>query len=270
MHEIAFICPTYNHFVYAHHAVQTFFEYSPQNSICFLIDDASPEWQDVDWKRFYQGLPRERIVELRSKTNRGLTHSWNWGLRKARDMKATYTICGNSDILFTQGWYQPMIHHLENTDRVEMTGPVSNAAGITAKGAQSITKYISDYKNSDSQEYLNRLAKRLRSEHGGEYTISPSGVNGFFQFAKTATWWKYAFDSRNPYRPRNDYNSKGGRNPTPLMTLNEDELQRRWRSYGALSGVVVDSFIFHYRAVSRGKKYLRGKWARMSQKRRGS
>ena len=38
------------------------------------------------------------------------------------------------------------------------------------------------------------------------------------------------------------------------MTLQEYELQGRWHAAGLRSGVVLSSFVFHYRAVSRGEK----------------
>lgn len=269
MPEIAFICPTYNHFVYAHHAIASFFKYSPADSVCLLIDDASPEWEKIDWDAFYQGIPREKVVTLRSKENRGLTHSWNWGLRKARDLGAQFTIAGNSDILFTNGWEEPMVQALKADTNIKMVGPLSNAAGITAKGKQDVARYYPKYKVTDDANYLNIVARFLkRRRPAGEIVPSASGVNGFFQMAATKTWWDNAFDLNNCYRPRNDYNSKGHRNRTPLMTLNEDELQKRWRANNANSGIVTRSFIFHYRAVSRGDRYKKGGWYRLKDKNR--
>jgi hypothetical protein len=47
------------------------------------------------------------------------------------------------------------------------------------------------------------------------------------------------------------------------MTGNEDELQSRWRAKGMKFAAALGSFIFHYRSVSRGKKFAKGKWLRM-------
>jgi GT2 family glycosyltransferase len=49
-----------------------------------------------------------------------------------------------------------------------------------------------------------------------------------------------------------------------MMTGNEDELQARWAKKGMKSGVVLSTFIFHYRSVSRGDKYKWGRWYRQS------
>ena len=64
----------------------------------------------------------------------------------------------------------------------------------------------------------------------------------------------HAYDAEHVFKPRNDVNSRGHKNPTPLMTLQEYELQGRWHAAGLRSGVVLSSFVFHYRAVSRGEK----------------
>ena len=51
-----------------------------------------------------------------------------------------------------------------------------------------------------------------------------------------------------------------------LMGINfdqyEDELQDRWKAKGWKFGVACGSFIFHYRSVTRGIKYAKGKWSR--------
>jgi len=87
-------------------------------------------------------------------------------------------------------------------------------------------------------------------------------VNGFFQIAKMQTWVDGKYDADHFYCPRNDFTSRGHKNPTPLMTLNEDELMGRWAKKGWKFAVIPSSFIFHYRAVTRGKRYTAGKWFR--------
>lgn len=267
MPRICFICPTYEKFAYAREAIKTFFEYT-DDGFCLLVDDASREWAKTDWNAFFKGIPREKVAYHHFETNGGLTRSWNHGLRMARDRAAEYTICGNSDILFTENWHERMTYHLENTPNLGMVGPLSNAPGITAKGRQEIKNYFKGFSLTDDQDYLNCVAKHIyKNRPEVDLDVkTPAGVNGFFLMAKTRTWWSFPFDKRNCFKPRNDKNSKGRRNPTPLMTLNEDELQRRWMNHGFRSGIVLSSFIFHYRAVSRGDKYKRGQWYRMGKK----
>jgi GT2 family glycosyltransferase len=182
----------------------------------------------------------------------------------AKQQPTDYVICGNNDILFTDNWHERMVYHLDNTPNVGMVGPMSNAPGITAKPYQEIKQVYPEFALTDNQKYLNHVANHIYENRGDNdlITDTPAGVNGFFLMAKLRTWWSYPFDKLNCFKPRNDRNSKGRRNPTPLMTLNEDELQRRWRNHGTISGVVRSSFIFHYRAVTRGEKYKRGQWYR--------
>jgi hypothetical protein len=49
------------------------------------------------------------------------------------------------------------------------------------------------------------------------------------------------------------------------MTLSEYELQGRWRKDNLHIGFCPGSFVFHYRAVTRGDRYKRGKWYRKRQ-----
>jgi hypothetical protein len=47
------------------------------------------------------------------------------------------------------------------------------------------------------------------------------------------------------------------------MTLNEYELQRRWKETGLkVRRRCLGSYVFHYRAVSRGDAHKKGDWVR--------
>lgn len=261
--SIAFICPTYNARElqpYTLRALRSFFQHSPDESIAIVIDDASPDWGE--------DLVEEMIATIRIKEYQGLawthcpewgglTRSWNAGMHTGRP--ADYIIAGNNDIVFSPGWWKPLVDALEAG--YDMVGPVSNAPGVTGDGKALVSLYLPPgYKPDDSDEAIAATAEQLK-RHSGEIVEAP--VNGFFQFAKSDTWWSGAYDERHVFRPRNDFNSKGQPNPTPLMTLNEDELRGRWLKMGRRFGIVPESFIFHYRAVSRGDKFRHGQWARM-------
>ena len=153
-----------------------------------------------------------------------------------------------------------MLHALHNG--YELVGPLSNAPGVSAKKSQQVWQYLDGYETSDDLSKVNAVQAYLLSAYMGSVVESP--VNGFFQMAKLSTWWDGRFSEHDVYRPVNKYTSKGFLNRTPLMTLNEDELQGRWRNKGWRSAACLSSFIFHYRAVTRGKSYAAkgGKWFR--------
>jgi glycosyltransferase involved in cell wall biosynthesis len=250
---IAVIVPTYEAFDYSRRTLLSLFKYTP-NAAAIVVDDGSPNWND----QWYEGVGG-RVITHRFEKNGGLTRSWNKGLRIAENTTAEYTVCGNNDILFTTGWWRGMVGALK--DGLSLTGPLSNAPGVTAKGLQGITLYVKNYVLTDDPKYNNRLATRLYKTYHFEHRETP--VNGFFMMARTETWVKHAYDAEHAFKPVNHYAPSGRRNPTPLMTCNEDELQSRWRKAGLRCGVALGSYIFHYRSVSRGKKFAKGQFLRI-------
>ena len=260
MLTIGFVCPTYKAnelHAYTERAITSFFETTP-NGVVILADDASPDWGKYELKLEELGsklnISKDRFRVIRFDRVGKLTRSWNSGLRLAAHLKLDYAIAGNNDVIFTPRWYSGLLHALDNG--YEMVGPLSNAPGVTAKGIQEIKHYTDKYKLSDSPEVLKSIADDIYDRHLGKVFESP--VNGFFQMAKMRSWIAGMYDTNNFYRPVNKFTSKGKPNRTPLMTLNEDELQGRWRKKGMLSAVVCSSYIFHYRAVSRGPKHKKG------------
>ena len=79
----------------------------------------------------------------------------------------------------------------------------------------------------------------------------PININGFFMLAKTTRWWEGKFNEQHVF------------DPSKIMTGNEDELQRRWHKQQFRTGFVPSSFVFHYRAVSRGDRYKHKGWLRI-------
>ena len=265
MVKIAFICPTHREselHAYTASALRTFFD-TTANGVGIVVDDASEGWESAHTSHL-KGLAAhegQECVVFRYADWGGLTRSWNKGLSIAKDMGCDYAICGNNDVLFPPMWYQGLLHAMESG--YSLVGPLSNAPGVTAKKKQEVQRYFPDYKPSDDLAYINMVQKFLLDKFLGDVIDAP--VNGFFQMAKMTTWLRGSYSRNFVYRPRNERTSKGYRNPTPLMTLNEDELQGRWRELGFKSGVVPSSFIFHYRAVTRGGRYKKGLWTRKSE-----
>lgn len=258
--RIGFICPTHREAEFHDYtlaALSSFFRHTPCGEAIVVAD--APSAGDLGFldqlKTEFAGQPL-KIAPLAQWG--GLTRSWNYGLQWAQAQRHDYAICGNNDVLFTEFWYEGLIDALQAG--YGLVGPVSNAPGVSSNGLADVWRYFPAYELDDSYESLQETALYLRRNYRRQ--AIPAPVNGFFQFAKTTTWWQGAFDESHVYRPRNDFNSRGQRNPTPLMTLNEDELQGRWRRKGWKTAIVPSSFIFHYRAVTRGDRYKKGRWMR--------
>lgn len=252
---LVFNCPTWEGFVYARRTVESFFKYTPEsvNPICVITDDCSPSFKEQNWDFWYDGpeggfsLPRERIVHRHYLENKGLTRSWNSGISIARELEGKYAIAGNADIIFTPGWHRALIHFLQQG--VRLVGPVTNAPGLTNRQQQNVRNFFPNYRVTDEREYLHEVAGYLWRTYGTE-TIRYMMINGFFTMSTVANWIEGAFDAQHVF------------DPSKKMQGNEDELEVRWQRKQWKIGFVPGSFVFHYRAVSRGEKFLHTGWMR--------
>lgn len=265
MRRIGFICPTYNAREldpYTRTALTSFLDTTPQG-VAIVVDDGSRGWTDA-YARSLQSLTQSRpgteMHIIQFPLAGGLTRSWNAGLALADKLGLTYAIAGNNDVIFTPSWYSGMVHALAHG--YDLVGPLSNAPGTTANGLQEIERYYSDYELTDDPVSLQQVAQTLHETYLGH--VVEHSINGFFQMATLDSWRKGMYSATEYYRPRNDIRSNGKRNPTPLTSGNEDELQQRWHQLEMPSAIVLSSFIFHYRAVSRGDAYKRGRWYRQA------
>lgn len=265
MLKLGFICPVYNASVFASYTQKSlisFFETTP-NGVAIVVNDGELGWSSeyeqslFDLKSAY---PEASLHILKFSDNAGLTRSWNAGLAKAVELDLNYVVVGNNDIIFSENWYEGMLCALANG--YSLVGPISNAPGVTAKGRQNVELYVPNYKLTDDLIEINKVAEYVRHEYFGR--TNQSRINGFFMMATLKSWIKGKFDEHHFFKPINNYTSKGYLNSTPTMTLNEDELQSRWAKNKLKFGVVLSTFIFHYRSVSRGDKYKKGKWYRQS------
>jgi GT2 family glycosyltransferase len=264
MERMLVVIPTYNHFDYASKAHDSVLA----GTACVLpriliVDDASPDVvkPTADFLAFRDRLTYGPCVTrnwYRFATNGGLTRSWNFGLYMARVLNCEYACVANSDVVFPRGWDQAIIAGLGQYDLV---GPVTNAPGTEKE--QYVGQYSHFYRKDAIESDHQKVQDELAQDRQDQFREGP--LNGFCMIARTATWWKHAYSDRHVFRPRNDFNSKGQPNPTPLMTLNEYELQARWRAAGLRSAVCLASYVLHYRAVSRGDSHRRGDWLRKSE-----
>lgn len=246
--EIALVLPQFNKFSYNRRAILSALKYTNRTVMIIVIDDASTFYDRQDWSAWRKDIPESQLVFKHFGKNQGLTAGWNYGLRTARNLGIKYTVCTNSDILFTRNWDVALINQLERG--YQLVAPVTNAPGPTNMGAQHVKNFCPFYKLDDSPGVLNEVAHYLRDKY--QDTVKPSVVNGFFMMAKTEQWWKGCFaEPEFVFNPKNK------------MVRNEDELQGRWLRKRWKIGFVPSSFIFHYRAVSRGDNFKHRGWFRL-------
>ncbi len=264
--RLLIVIPTYGHFDYAARAARSALEHTlcVEPHIVF-VDDASPEWlqDNPELPRPLLDVAKEhpgRVSCLHFAVNGGLTSAWNSGLCIAHCDKYEYACVTNSDVLFTLGWDSALIGALERG--ADLVGPVTNAPGTEKAqhvcrwfGIPSVSQVV-----TDDEAVLCRQAGLLWEVNGGKFVEGP--INGFCMLAKTSTWWGHKFGDNLVFKPRNDFNSRGQKNPTPLMTLQEYELQGRWRAAGLKIGFCPGSLVFHYRSVSRGERHKSPGWYR--------
>lgn len=217
------------------------------------MDDASPGVTDTQWSKWSTECAdyAQRFDE-----NGGLTRSWNKGLRMARYLGATYAICGNSDTIFSPGFDTGLLEALE---KAHLVGPVSNAPGWGCK-RQNIENYCANYELTDNRAAINDTAAALRDQpvrlqlprreiisnaDGESVTVNyPETLNGFTLCARTDDWWSGAYDSSQVF------------NPGYPMEGSEAELQIRWAHLDRIAAIAPRSFVFHYRAITRGDDHL--------------
>lgn len=264
--SMAVVIPTYGHFDYARDAVETLLDCtSGVTPHVIVVDDASPDWSEA-WADEVRALG-PGVDVFRFEENGGLTRSWNRGLRAAANCRDEYACVTNSDVLFTPGWDLPFLRVLAKCPGA-LLGPLTNAPGNCPH--QYVGHWSKLYANTGdpwSEHSRSMVAGELSDnwydEDHWEWEFVEAEVNGFCMVARTYAWSANAYDGYHVFRPRNNFDSAGRPNPTPLMTLNECELQARWkRRAGFVVGFCKASYVFHYRAVSRGDRHLRGDWAR--------
>lgn len=112
---------------------------------------------------------------------------------------------------------------------------MTNAPGH--RQIQQISRSLPGYKVSDADVAIDAVQLQLQDQRYNR--VVPGGINGFCMVARTADWWAGAFSTDAVF------------NPIKKMTGNEDELQRRWEAKKMRMASARNSFVFHYRSVSR-------------------
>lgn len=269
--KLLIVVPVFNHFDYAAKVVVSALQRTTGvfEPTVVVVDDASPDRRSFPGKeawncfqlclrdmRHLYGEDRVRLVLCEE--NFGLTHAWNVGLQTAREGGFDACCVTNSDVIFTKDWDAGVYYSLR---KASLVGPVTNAPGNTH--SQYVGRYsiVYDKAKKDDADHINDVARELYAAQHGR-TLDVPSVNGFCMAAWTKTWWDNAHDADHVFKPRNDYYVNGAKNPDPLNEAQEDEFQRRLTAAGGTVGVALDSYVYHYRAVSRGDQHRKGDWAR--------
>jgi hypothetical protein len=249
--RVAFILPTRGAFDYAKAAAESFLR-ACSDGVVYAIDDASPGG-DLGLAQVGFGIDDpKRFRTHRFEEHDGLTRSWNLGLKWAREEGVEYTLCGNSDLLFSQSFLHPL---LDAANGAAAVGPVSNAPGLTAPSKQAVTAYLREYQLSDDQNDIDAVGFQLQSGRPRLPVKSP--INGFCMLGRTQVWWDHAYDAKHVFNPAN----KMSRQESVWQGLGPGADRNRPRP---LTKVVPQSFVFHYRSVSREGAKRPGLWMRKS------
>lgn len=226
---IAGIIPTYGCFDYAELATKSFLD-SESESVAIIVDDCSPDWNE-EW---LSSFDKSRIIVHRFNENKGLTRSWNWGIRKSSAINAKFVMVGNSDLLFPKNWFKPF--ESQFSLGWEFLGPLTNAPGN--RPIQNIKKYLPEYTVSDTTESLENTMHKLSL-----LNIKPAihgNINGFCMVGRPRSWRFYDMFDEERY---------------PMTHQESNFFSRVFKSGGGSTvGVVTGSFIFHYRSVTKGLK----------------
>jgi len=288
---LGIVIPVYGKFEYVLRAARSALE-NTKTFVPYLVivDDASPErlHRDIhhpddpygnylfNLRYLREEFGESRVIQIECAENGGLTRAWNIGLRVAANRSGFETMLGrpfdaccvtNSDVVFPSDW-DAFVFQALTFAGYSLVGPVTNAPGTNKEQYVANYSAIYDRAKKDDATHMFEVQRELLHAQGARY--KQTTLNGFCMVAYTRTWWDNAYDPEYVFRPRNDFNSKGEPNPTPLMTLNEYELQARWHGAGLKTAACLGSYVYHYRAVTRGDKHKRGDWARLPPPRGGT
>lgn len=228
----AVVIPVYGQYDYVRSAVQSLRRTSPAAAVV-VVDDASPLGYPEYLPEFVAACG-ELGVARRLEVNSGVTAAWNAGFMVAVSMRAEHVCLANSDLLFSVGWLEPLVSAAD-LPGVGLAGPVTNAPGSGLR--QQVAGWLPGYQISDCADDIDEVAVGLRRVAAAPVTC---GVNGFCMLGRVDRLLPVMFGQTALMNPRHK------------MVFSEYELQRRMSAAGLRSVVVPQSFVFHYRGITRG------------------
>ncbi len=223
--SVAVVIPTYGSMDYCQLAI-TSAAASTTDALVIVVDDGTERWPGDSVVGGWCGSTPWAI--RRRPHDGNLSRSWNIGYEIACDIGCRYVVFGNSDLVFPEGWFEPIQSAL---DVYDIVGPVTNAPGHSRE--QLVSEYVG-YTLSDDPYAIQATQDELRRRDG----IRPATtLNGFCIASAIQKLHKLG---DRPFREN-----------IP-MSGNEMDLLRRARSIDLTLGIASSSFVFHYRSVTRG------------------
>lgn len=147
------IIPNLNGFPHLPAAIESLRRHTRGPWEAVVVDNGSTDGS-LEWLREQEDI---RLIELGA--NAGAPAARNRALRVARG--ATILFCDN-DVVFTPGWREILLGHLESWPDVGVVGPMSDYVSGIQKAAD----------RPASGEDLEAFARRFHREHAGEHTYS--------------------------------------------------------------------------------------------------
>jgi GT2 family glycosyltransferase len=239
---IHIIIPTYGQLDTFRACIYSLLDTTPADQFFVTwLDDGSPDLTEEFIDEIISLAPNNIQYETFNHTG-DLTMLWNYGLAQSQEFidcefedgenPDAYVAIVNSDILFTPNWYIPLIKAAQQYDLV---APITNASG--SYDQQRVTTYLPDYVLSDRDQDTHATAKTVSEQFAGQ-TVE-GRIGGYFLFARWDKWCKHAYNYNHFF------------DPSFKLVGNEDEYQTRLLANGGTIATCLDSFIFHYRSLSR-------------------
>jgi GT2 family glycosyltransferase len=222
---INIIIPTYNQLDVFLNCLRSIERTTPNYFISWYDDGSETLTPEIVQEAYRITHGRTHFEQWSHRGN--ITLAWNSGI----DPNAEYTAIVNSDIIFSNNWYEPLMHAAQT---YALVGPMTNAPGSYEQQRIPNVHAI-----NDEPETINTIAAWCASQP--TETI-PGRIGGFFLFGRTDAFIKHAYDNTRIF------------NPSYPLLGNEDEYQTRVLAQGGTIGTCPNCYIFHYRSLSRQLK----------------
>ena len=224
--------PVYNALEDVQHCIASILANKASYSLnLILVNDASND----ETSHFLRAVDASEpnITLLENDQNQGYARSANKGLEVST---ASYVILLNSDIIVSKHWTEKLIACAESNPRIGIVSPVTNSA--IWQSVPFIPDTHQSTRNLPGEEEVNRFSKLVEKCSYAIYPQLPY-IHGFCQFIKRELIESIGFvDEKN----------------FPNGLGSEQDYCYRATDAGYLSVVADDTFIYHSKAKSLGRK----------------
>jgi GT2 family glycosyltransferase len=185
-----------------------------------ILDDGS---QEDAWHEFRESIGYEHAFE-HDPVPKGLTVNWNHAYQLMLKEKYDYLIITNNDVIFTKGWWEPLIQAF-TAENCGISGPMTNQPGHQPHQSLPIDNPIDFVRHATMCE-----------KNGAGFMIPY--VNGFCFCLKADRLVPFDEDAGMLFDESNvNYGA-------------EDKYQKRMREAGLTAYAMSDSMVYHFKDVS--------------------